>query len=137
MSELSIINQKAGPLGETVKKDFSDFAGGNPFAKSVKNSSAMGLDDDITGQSLQGKIPSPLSPSDVGPSKLEYPVDVSGNPAYAATIKFQVLEYTTASPGKSQKNHITPTLIILNLKKLPRQRLKTKLPYQKLMVLTP
>ena len=109
MSELSIINQKAGPLGETVKKDFSDFAGGNPFAKSVKNSSAMGLDDDITGQSLQGKIPSPLSPSDVGPSKLEYPVDVSGNPAYAATIKFQVLEYTTASPGKSQKNHITPT----------------------------
>ena len=74
------------------KKDFSDFAGGNPFAKSVKNSSAMGLDDDITGQSLQGKIPNPLSSSEVGPSKLEYPIDVSGNPAYAATIKFQVMQ---------------------------------------------
>ena len=109
MSELDIINQKAGPLGETVKKDFSDFAGGNPFAKSVKNASSMGLDDDITGQSLQGKIPNPLSSSEVGPSRLEYPIDVSGNPAYAATIKFQVMEYTVASPGTSQKNHVTPT----------------------------
>ena len=106
MSELDIISQKAGPLGETVRKDFSDFAGGNSFTKSVKNSGAMGLDDDITGQSLLGKIPSPLSSNEVGGSKLEYPIDVSGNPAYAATIKFQVLEYTVASPGKSQKNHI-------------------------------
>jgi len=109
MSELDIINQKAGPLGEKVKKDFSDFAGGNPFTKSVSNPGAMGLDDDITGQSLLGKIPSPLSSSEPGGSKLEYPIDVSGNPAYAATIKFQILEYTTASPGQSQKNHITTT----------------------------
>ena len=50
--------------------------------------------------------PSPLSRNEPGGSKLEYPIDVSGNPAYAATIKFQVLEYTAASPGKSQKNHI-------------------------------
>ena len=109
MSELDIINQKAGPLGEKVRKDVSDFAGGNPFTKSVSNSSAIGLDDDITGQSLLGKIPSPLSRSEADGSKLEYPIDVSGNPAYAATIKFQVLEYTTASPGQSQKNHITST----------------------------
>ena len=106
MSELDIINQKAGPLGEKVRKDVSDFAGGNPFTKSVKNSGAMGLDDDITGQSLLGKIPSPLSSSEPDGSKLEYPIDVSGNPAYSATIKFQVMEYTAASPGKSQKNHI-------------------------------
>ena len=109
MSELDIISQKAGPLGETVRKDASNFAGGNPFTKSVSNPGTMGLDDDITGQSLLGRIPSPLSPSEPGGSKLEYPIDVSGNPAYAATIKFQILEYTTASPGQSQKNHITTT----------------------------
>ena len=109
MSELDIINQKAGPLGEKVRKDFSDFAGGNPFTKSVSNPGAMGLDDDITGQSLLGRIPSPLSRNEPDGSKLEYPIDVSGNPAYAATIKFQILEYTTASPGQSQKNHITTT----------------------------
>ena len=63
----------------------------------------MGLDDDITGQSLSGKLQSPLSRSALTASRLEYPIDVSGNPAYSATIKFQVLEYTTASPGQSQK----------------------------------
>ena len=105
MSELDIISQKAGPLGEK-SQDFSDFAGGNPF-KSVNNSSVIGIEDDIVGQSLTGKIPSPLNPTEIGASKLEYPIDVSGNPAYAATVRFQVLEYTTSSPGKSQKNHIT------------------------------
>ena len=105
MSELSIISQKAGPLGEK-SQDFSDFAGGNPF-KSVNNTKVIGAEEDIIGQSLTGKIPSPLSPVEIGPSKLEYPIDVSGNPAYSATVKFQVVEYTTSSPGKSQKNHIT------------------------------
>jgi hypothetical protein len=105
MSELSIINQKAGPLGE---KNFGNPGVGNEI-KSVGNSNSMGLDDDITGQSLSGKLQSPLSRSALTASRLEYPIDVSGNPAYSATIKFQVLEYTTASPGQSQKNHITTT----------------------------
>lgn len=105
MSELSIINQKAGPLGE---KNFGNSGVGNEI-KSVGNSNSMGLDDDITGQSLSGKLQSPLSRSALTASRLEYPIDVSGNPAYSATIKFQVLEYTTASPGQSQKNHITTT----------------------------
>jgi len=105
MSELSIINQKAGPLGE---KNFGNSGVGNEI-KSVGNSNSMGLDDDITGQSLSGKLQSPLSRNALTASRLEYPIDVSGNPAYSATIKFQVLEYTTASPGQSQKNHITTT----------------------------
>ena len=105
MSELSIINQKAGPLGE---KNFGNPGAGNEI-KSVGNSNSLGLDDDITGQSLSGKLQSPLSRSALTASRLEYPIDVSGNPAYSATIKFQVLEYTTASPGQSQKNHITTT----------------------------
>ena len=111
MSELSIISQKAGPLGEKknpLNPAFGDFAGGGNVTKSANNMS-MGLEDDVTGQSLLGKIPSPLAPMDLGGSKLEYPADVSGNAAYVATVRFQVMEYTVATSGKSQKNHISGT----------------------------
>ena len=58
MSELSIISQKAGPLGEKknpLNPAFGDFAGGGNVTKSANNMS-MGLEDDVTGQSLLGKI---------------------------------------------------------------------------------
>ena len=60
MSELSIINQKAGPLGE---KNFGNSGVGNEI-KSVGNSNSMGLDDDITGQPcLKKQTPKMKSPA--------------------------------------------------------------------------
>jgi hypothetical protein len=120
--EFDIIGQKAGPLGEKVKRDVSDFAGGNPF-KSV-NSMSMGQDDDILamGQTILPNLPSFLT--DGGGGTLEYPSDVKGNPAYAATVKFQVLEYTTSSPGQSQKNHSTS--VTDNLKSIETTKAKVE-----------
>ena len=99
--EFDIISQKAGALGEKIKPDFGNQGVGNEISST--NSRVMGMDDDVMaqGQSLLPNLPSFLA--DGGGGKLEYPIDVSGNPAYAATVRFQVLGYTTATPGKTQK----------------------------------
>jgi len=106
MSELDIISQKSGPLGESIKNPlnpaFSDFASGgtNKISSTNKN---LGLDDDLIAQTIiQNKLD---FISGGGGSKLEYPIDVSGNPAYAATVKFQIFEYAMPNEGQSQKNH--------------------------------
>ncbi len=93
------IFDKAGPLGETLK-------GGGGLKNPIKNfSNVEGALDDFAeaGQSLLGAL---FSNFGAGGSTLEYPSDVSGNPAYAATVSFQTLEYTTPESGKSQKSHM-------------------------------
>ena len=108
MSERDIISQKAGPLGEKLKNPlnsaFSDFAGGgNTKVNSTKFD--MGLEGDLAAQTMiQNKLD---FMSSGGGSKLEYPLDVSGNPAYAATVKFQIMEYAMPNEGESGKNHAT------------------------------
>jgi hypothetical protein len=106
MSELDIISQKSGPLGESIKNPlnpaFSDFASGGTNKISSTNLN-LGLDDDLIAQTIiQNKLD---FISGGGGSKLEYPIDVSGNPAYAATVKFQIFEYAMPNEGESQKNH--------------------------------
>ena len=93
------IFDKAGPLGETLK-------GGGGLKNPIKNFSNLeGALDDFAeaGQSVLGAL---FSNFGAGGSTLEFPSDVSGNPAYAATVSFQTLEYTTPESGKSQKSHI-------------------------------
>jgi len=104
MSELDIINQKAGPLGEKVKSlnpAFSDFADGG-INKINSTKFDLGIDPELVAQTIINKFD---FMSTGGGSKLEYPLDVSGNPAYAATVKFQIMEYTMPNEGESQKNH--------------------------------
>jgi hypothetical protein len=63
----------------------------------------LGLEADVIAQTfIQNKLD---FMSSGGGSKLEYPLDVSGNPAYAATVKFQIMEYAMPNEGESQKNH--------------------------------
>lgn len=93
------IFDKAGPLGETLK-------GGGGLKNPVKNfSNVEGALEEFAeaGQSLLDAL---FKNFGVGGSTLEYPLDVSGNPAYAATVSFQTLEYTTPESGKSQKSHM-------------------------------
>jgi len=93
------ILDKAGPLGETLK-------GGGGLKNPIKNfSNVEGALEEFAeaGQSLLGAL---FQNFGVGGSTLEYPLDVSGNPAYAATVSFQTLEYTTPESGKSQKSHM-------------------------------
>jgi len=93
------IFDKAGPLGETLK-------GGGGLQNPIKNfSNVEGALEDFAeaGQSLLGAL---FSNFGAGGSTLEYPSDVSGNPAYAATVTFQTLEYTSPESGKSQKSHM-------------------------------
>jgi len=106
MSELDIISQKSGPLGESIKNPlnpaFSDFASGGINKVSSTNLD-LGLDADLVAQTIiQNKLD---FISSGGGSKLEYPIDVSGNPAYAATVKFQIMEFAMPNEGESQKNH--------------------------------
>jgi len=93
------IFDKAGPLGETLK-------GGGGLKNPIKNfSNIEGTFEEFAeaGQSLLGAL---FQNFGVGGNTLEYPLDVSGNPAYAATVSFQTLEYTTPESGKSQKSHM-------------------------------
>lgn len=93
------IFDKAGPLGETLK-------GGGGLKNPIKNfSNVEGALEEFAeaGQSLLGAL---FKNFGAGGSTLEYPLDVSGNPAYAATVSFQTLEYTTPESGKSQKSHM-------------------------------
>ena len=96
-----------GPLGERIKNPLnpvnSDFAAGGSTKVLSTNSKNIGIDDDLAAMTL---INNKLNfMADGGGSKLEYPLDVSGNPAYAATVKFQILEFTNPNEGESQKKH--------------------------------
>jgi hypothetical protein len=100
------IFDKSGPLGEKIKNPldpaFSDFAGGGS-TKINSTKFDLGLEADVIAQTfIQNKLD---FMSSGGGSKLEYPLDVSGNPAYAATVKFQIMEYAMPNEGESQKNH--------------------------------
>ena len=115
------IFDKVGPLGEKVKDPlnaaFSDFASGGSSRINSTNGD-LGLEADLIAQTIiQNKLD---FISGGGGSKLEYPIDVSGNPAYAATVKFQVMEYGMPNEGESQKNHAqTPSdnIIVQELQK--------------------
>lgn len=96
-----------GPLGERIKNPLnpvnSDFAGGGATKVNSTSSMNMGIDDDLVAQTLVNNKLNFMAAG--GGSKLEYPLDVSGNPAYAATVKFQILEFTNPNEGESQKKH--------------------------------
>ena len=90
------IFDKVGPLGEKI----------TPNAQSAfKNmQNAQGQLEDLAqrGSSLLKSIFS----FGGGGETLNYPLDIEGNPAYAATVSFQVHEFRSANPGKSQKSHL-------------------------------
>ena len=90
------IFDKVGPLGEKI----------TPNAQSAfKNmQNAQGQLEDLAqrGSSLLKSIFS----FGGGGETLNYPLDIEGNPAYAATVSFQVQEFRSANPGKSQKSHL-------------------------------
>ena len=90
------IFDKVGPLGEKI----------TPNAQSAfKNlQNAQGQLEDLAqrGSSLLKSIFS----FGGGGESLNYPLDIEGNPAYAATVSFQVQEFRSANPGKSQKSHL-------------------------------
>jgi len=95
-----------GPLGERTKSlnpAFSDFAGGGPTKINSTNNMVIGPEDDIITQTITGNKQSFIAAG--GGSKLEYPLDVTGNPAYAATVKFQIFEYAMPNEGDTAKNH--------------------------------
>ena len=85
-----------GPLGEKVKSS------GGTGIKNVANTSAQLEAFKEAGQSLiQGLF-------GLGGSgdTLSYPIDITGNPAYNASVKFEVYEYVPAASGQEQKSHI-------------------------------
>ena len=90
------IFDKVGPLGEKI----------TPNAQSAfKNmQNAQGQLEDLAqrGSSLLKSIFS----FGGGGEALNYPLDIEGNPAYAATVSFQIQEFRSANPGKSQKSHL-------------------------------
>ena len=90
------IFDKVGPLGEKI----------TPNAQSAfKNlQNAQGQLEDLAqrGSSILKSIFS----FGGGGETLNYPLDIEGNPAYAATVSFQVQEFRSANPGKSQKSHL-------------------------------
>lgn len=90
------IFDKVGPLGEKI----------SPNAQSAFTNmqNAQGQLQDIAerGSSLLKSMFS----FGGGGETLSYPLDIEGNPAYAATVSFQIQEFRSASPGKSQKSHL-------------------------------
>ncbi len=91
------IFDKAGPLGEKVLS--------NPSTVLNNFQNARGQLEDLAqrGTSL---IKSILGGGAGGGGSLNFPLDVEGNPAYAATVSFEVREFVSAKPGKSQKSHL-------------------------------
>ena len=83
------ILKKAGPLGEKLGSSL----GG---ARNLNFSNPLDAFDKLGfAQLLSGGLGG-------FKSGLSYPLDVAGNPAYNATIRFKVRKYTTPD-GKSQK----------------------------------
>ena len=83
-----------GPLGERIQ---------SVGAARVNSSNFNGSEEDIITQGIAGNKQSFIANG--GGSKLEYPLDVTGNPAYAATVKFQIFEYAMPNEGDTAKNH--------------------------------
>ena len=83
-----------GPLGERIQ---------SVGAARVNSSNFNGSEEDIITQGIAGNKQSFIENG--GGSKLEYPLDVNGNPAYAATVKFQIFEYAMPNEGDTAKNH--------------------------------
>ena len=90
------IFDRAGPLGEKLRGQ------SNNIFKNLENAAPQLEDLAARGTSLLKSI---FGFGGSGET-LNYPLDVEGNPAYAATVEFQVVEFTSAVPGKSQKSHI-------------------------------
>jgi|GEM_PF-4388645 len=92
---MSILD-KVGPLGEKI----------SPNAQSAFTSmqNAQGQLEDLAqrGSSLLKSILS----FGAGGETFNYPLDIEGNPAYAATVSFQIQEFRAPNPGKSQKSHL-------------------------------
>ena len=85
------IFDKAGPLGEKVLS--------NPSSVLNNFTNARGQLEDLAqrGTSL---IKSILGGGAGGGGSLNFPLDVEGNPAYAATVSFEVREFVSAIRGK-------------------------------------
>ena len=92
------IFDKAGPLGEKIASQ-----SGSVF-KNLENAAPQLQDLAERGLSLIKSIFS----GDGGDS-LNYPLDIEGNPAYTASVSFQIMEFRSAKPGKSQKSHLKQT----------------------------
>ena len=86
-----------GPLGERIQSI------GATRVNSTNVSKTIGIEEDIITQGIVGNKQSFIANG--GGSKLEYPLDVTGNPAYAATVKFQIFEYAMPNEGDTAKNH--------------------------------
>ena len=86
-----------GPLGERIQSV------GATRVNSTNVSKTIGIEEDIITQGIVGNKQSFIANG--GGSKLEYPLDVTGNPAYAATVKFQIFEYAMPNEGDTAKNH--------------------------------
>ena len=82
------ILKKAGPLGEKIGSSLGGARNLN-FSNPLEAFDKLGFAQLLSG--FGGKK-----------SGLSYPLDVSGNPAYNATIRFKVRRYGTPD-GKSQK----------------------------------
>ena len=86
-----------GPLGERIQSI------GATRVNSTNVSKTIGIEEVIITQGIVGNKQSFIANG--GGSKLEYPLDVTGNPAYAATVKFQIFEYAMPNEGDTTKNH--------------------------------
>ena len=91
------IFDKAGPLGEKIRGQSND------IFKNLENAAPQLEDLAARGTSL---IKSIFGLGGGSGESLNYPLDVEGNPAYNATVSFQVVEFRSAVPGKSQKSHL-------------------------------
>ncbi len=91
------IFDKVGPLGEKLK-------GAGGLKNPIGNFQNIGGELEDFAEAGQTLLKSFFGLG--GGNKLEYPLDVSGNPAYAATVKFEIFEYKSPQAGKSQKSHV-------------------------------
>jgi len=91
------IFDKAGPLGEKIRGQSND------VFKNLENAAPQLEDLAARGTSLLKSI---FGLGGGSGESLNYPLDVEGNPAYNATVSFQVVEFRSAIPGKSQKSHL-------------------------------
>tara|TARA_Y100000114_G_scaffold99181_1_gene92372 strand:- start:948 stop:2180 length:1233 start_codon:yes stop_codon:yes gene_type:complete len=94
---MSILN-KVGPLGEKVGRSLFGNVGG--AVKGISNIGG-GIDGDLISQTLGGQ--------ETGSSAgLSYPLDVVGNPAYPATVRFKVMRY--GSPTETSQKEMDKTI---------------------------
>ena len=110
------IFDKAGPLGEKIRGQSND------VFKNLENAAPQLEDLAARGTSLLKSI---FGLGGGSGESLNYPLDVEGNPAYNATVSFQVVEFRSAIPGKSQKSHLKQ---VTDNIKYALQRISNELP---------